>query len=133
MSIQHYKLRDLASIQLGYSFRSRIERIDLGRYAVIQMKDVTDDHRIAITDLTKIHADDAKEHHLARQNDLIFRSRGYSTTAALVDEAIGPAVIAAPLMRIRVLKDIVLPEYLCWFINLSSSQAFLSRRVYGFR
>ena len=69
--------------------------------------------------------------HLVRRNDLIFRSRGQTTTAAIIDTEVGPAIVAAPLLRIRVTSKRALPEYLCWFVNQASAQAFLHSRATG--
>jgi restriction endonuclease S subunit len=67
-----------------------------------------------------------------QKGDLVFRSRGSLTTAAVLLEDPGKAVIAAPLLRIRVTKpDKVLPEYLNWYISQRDAQVFLTSRGKG--
>lgn len=39
------KIKKLATVQMGYSFRSRLEASEGGGVAVIQMKDLLDDKR----------------------------------------------------------------------------------------
>jgi len=119
------KLWEIASIQMGYSFRSRLESIDSGGVAVIQMKDLTEANRVNCNDLMRVDGENIKEHHLARTGDLIFRSRGQVMTSAILADDPGEAVVAAPLLRIRVNDAIVIPEYLNWFISQAPSQAFL--------
>jgi hypothetical protein len=74
---------------------------------------------------------DLKERHWVKRNDLVFRSRGQTNTVALIDKAVDQAVVAAPLLHIRVESQQVLPEYLCWFINQSASQAVLQSQATG--
>ncbi len=126
------KIKKLATVQMGYSFRSRLEASRVGDVAVIQMKDLLDDNTVDCGGLMKIKMEGVKEHHLARTGDLVFRSRGHLTTAAVLLEDPGKAVVAAPLLRIRVTKlDKVLPEYLNWYISQRDAQIFLTSRAKG--
>jgi len=124
-------LKDIALVQMGLAFRSRIEPEADGTIAVIQMRDLTGDNKLSHRNLITIKMDKLSDRHLVKRRDLIFRSRRQTTTAAIIDTKIGPAVVAAPLLRIRVTGKHVLPEYLCWFINQSSAQAFLHSRATG--
>ena len=126
------KLKEISSVQMGYSFRSRLEASEGGGVAVIQMKDLLDDNTVGCDGLVKIDLDAVKEHHLAQKGDLVFRSRGHVTTAAVLLEDPGKAVVAAPLLRIRVTRpDKVLPEYLNWYISQRDAQIFLTSRAKG--
>ncbi|MDA8133536.1 MAG: restriction endonuclease subunit S [Desulfobacteraceae bacterium] len=126
------KLKEITSIQMGYSFRSRLESSEGGGVAVIQMKDLLDDNTVGCDDLVRIDLDAVKAHHLAQRGDLVFRSRGSLTTAAVLLEDPGKAVVAAPLLRIRVTKpEKVLPEYLNWYISQRDAQIFLTSRAKG--
>jgi len=126
------KIKKLATVQMGYSFRSRLEASEGGGVAVIQMKDLLEDNTVGCDGLVKIDMEAVKEHHLARKGDLIFRSRGLVTTSAVLLEDPGRAVVAAPLLRIRVTKpDRVLPEYLNWYISQRDAQIFLTSRARG--
>ena len=128
------KLGEIASIQMGYSFRTRLEVVEGGSLAVIQMKDLGE-VSVDLQGLCRIADDDGmKEHHLARPGDLIFRSRGLSATAVVLATDPGPAVVAAPLLRIRILPRLnrqVLPDYLAWAINQPPAQAFLASMAKG--
>ena len=116
---------------MGLAFRSRIEPEADGTVAVIQMRDLTEDNKLSHRNLITIKMANLSDRHLVKRKDLIFRSRGQTTTAAIIDTEIGPTIIAAPLLRIRVTSKHVLPEYLCWFVNQSSAQAFLHSRATG--
>ena len=126
------KIKKLATVQMGYSFRSRLETEVDGRMAVIQMKDLRDDNTVDCRDLAMVGMDDVKKHHLAQRGDLIFRTRGLLTTSAILLDDPGQAVVAAPLLRIRVTKlQAVLPEYLNWYIGQRDAQIFLASRARG--
>lgn len=125
------ELRELARVQMGYSFRTRLELMEPGEIAVLQMRDLTDENRVDCSGLLRIEMEKLKEHHLVKPGDLVFRSRGQVSTSAILTEDPGKAVVAAPLLRIRVNSDSVLPEYLHWFINQPTAQAFLASRAKG--
>lgn len=126
------KIKKLATVQMGYSFRSRLEAAEGGSVSVIQMKDLLDDNTVDCDGLMKIDMEAVKEHHLARKGDLVFRSRGHIATSAVLLGDPDNAVVAAPLLRIRVTKpDKVLPEYLNWYISQRDAQVFLTSRAKG--
>ncbi len=126
------KIKKVATVQMGYSFRSRLEAVEGGGVSVVQMKDLLDDNAVGCDGLMKIDMEAVKEHHLARKGDLIFRSRGHTATSAVLLEDPGKAVVAAPLLRIRVTKpDKILPEYLNWYISQRDAQIFLTSRAKG--
>jgi hypothetical protein len=120
------KLIKIASIQSGYSFRTRLESMETGSVAVIQMKDLTNANRVCCDELVKVDMDTPKEHHLVRSGDLIFRSRGLTSNSALLVDDPGDAVLAAPLLRISVTSDSILPEYLNWYISQHPAQSYLT-------
>ncbi|MGO2320271.1 MAG: restriction endonuclease subunit S [Vibrio toranzoniae] len=124
-------LKKIASVQMGHSFRSKLEPDSKGNISVIQMKDLTEYNRLNAQELVQIAMQDLKERHRVEINDLAFRSRGQTNTAALIDQELSDAVIAAPMLRIRVESDSVMPAYLCWFINQPSSQAVLQSKATG--
>ena len=116
---------------MGHSFRSKLEPAPNGNTSVIQMKDLSEDNRLNAQELVQINIKDLKDRHRVKFNDLAFRSRGQTNTAALINQELSDAVIAAPLLRIRVESDSVMPAYLCWFINQPTSQAVLQSKATG--
>lgn len=122
-------LGEVAEVQMGYPFRSRLEHDPRGDVAVIQMKDIDDTNLLHPEDAIRVALPRGKTHHLLRAGDLLFRSRGRSNGAARVLDGIGPAVLAAPMLLIR--PHGVLPEYLCWYINAPATQAQLAALAEG--
>jgi restriction endonuclease S subunit len=126
------KIKELAVIHMGYSFRSRLESVKNGCVKVIQMKDLLDDNVVDCSDLTKIDFGGIKDHHFAYKGDLIFRSRGQISTSAILIEDPGQSIVAAPLLRIRIVKpDKILPEYLNWYLSQRDAQIFLTSMAKG--
>lgn len=123
------KLGQVASIRMGYPFRSRLEHDAMGAIAVVQMKDIDDASLLHVEDAIRVNLAEVKEHHLIRQGDLIFRSRGRTNSVALISADIGPAVLAAPMLLIRPVE--VLPAYLLWYINLPTVQGTLAAQAEG--
>ena len=124
-------LKYIASIQTGLTFRTRLEHSPEGNVLVIQMKDFGADNRIDCDNLTLIEMQNLKERQMVQIDDLIFRSRGFRNSAALIDREVKDTTLAAPLLRVRVRDASVLPAYLCWFINSPVSQSFLQRHATG--
>jgi len=116
---------------MGYSFRARLEFLDTGNVAVIQMKDLTEHNRVDSSALACVDMETLKEHHLVKPGDLIFRSRGLISTSAILEEDPGIAVLAAPLLKIRVTDHNVLPDYLNWFICQAPAQSFFTSQAKG--
>jgi restriction endonuclease S subunit len=125
------ELKNIATVHMGYSFRSRIEARGSGAVAVIQMKDLSDDNHVDCSGLTKVDMELPKAHHIARQGDLFFRSRGLTATSAILTDDPGVAVVTAPLLCIRVNEHVVLPGYLNWFISQAPAQIYLASRAIG--
>ncbi len=116
---------------MGYPFRARLERDPSADVAVVQMKDIDEANLLHTEDLDRTSMPDFKDRYLIRADDLIFRSRGQTNTAALVAADPGRAVLAAPMMMIRVTNPKVMPAYLNWFINQPTTQARLTRALEG--
>ncbi|TMS59859.1 restriction endonuclease subunit S [Imbroritus primus] len=124
-------LLDIAEVRMGYSFRSRLEVDAEGDVAVIQMKDIDDSNLLHPEGLARIQMPDLKDRHIVQEGDLMFRSRGESNSTSLVGGSLGRAVLAAPMMLIRLKVDAVEPAYLQWFINQPATQAALASQAAG--
>lgn len=123
------RLGELAQVQMGYPFRTRLEQDPAGDVTVLQMKDIDVGNPVRVEGAICVSLHRGKSHHLLRPGDLLFRSRGQSTGAARVPEGIGAAVVSAPILRVRPQR--VLSEYLCWFLNSPLAQAQLAAVAAG--
>jgi len=124
-------LKDIATVQMGFSFRSRLESLKSGEVGVIQMKDLTDENIVDCKSLSYVDMDKFSENHLVKKGDLIFRSRSLTSTSAILSDEPGHVVVSAPLLRIRITSPNVMPEYLNWFISQLPAQVFLASHARG--
>lgn len=114
---------------MGYPFRSRLEHDAGGAVAVLQMKDISDQGTLDFAGAVRLNLPEAGARHQIKAGDLVFRSRGRTNSAALVEAAPEPAVLAAPMLLIRPVD--AAPAYLAWYINLPAVQASLAARAEG--
>jgi restriction endonuclease S subunit len=125
------KVKNIATVQMGYTFREKLEFDENGAVSVIQMKDLKD-NIICFENVVRVGLKKIKESHFVKKYDLVFRSRGLNTTASILLEEPGDVIVGSPLLRIRVSdSSVVMPEYLCWYINQSKAQSYLHSRADG--
>ncbi len=125
------KLKNIATISLGTQFRSRIEASPTGDFRVISMKDLGQDNTVNLNKTVRIKYENMPSNQLAKVGDIIFRSRGQTNTAAIIDQEVENTIIAAPLFRIRADTQAVIPAFLLWWINQPATQAYLNSRAKG--
>lgn len=125
------ELKDIATVSMGVAFRSRIEPSRNGDVTVIQMKDLGKDNRVHSGHAVCVDYVSPKRSQIAQIDDLVFRSRGLTNTAAIVVETFMYAIVAAPLLHIRPDRRQVIPAFLQWWINQASSQNYLRSRAEG--
>jgi restriction endonuclease S subunit len=124
-------LTDIASIQMGYSFRDKLEFLPSNGTLVIQMKDITESETINVSKLDRIEFDDFNKSQIVEKNDIVLRTRGSLIRSCLVDVISEPVVLAAPNIRVRVNSSKVLPEYLNWYLNSHLGQIRLRALAEG--
>ncbi|MBN1559880.1 restriction endonuclease subunit S [candidate division KSB1 bacterium] len=76
----------------------------------------------------ELERDDSVEKHILKDQDILFAAKGYRNFAATYSEHIGPAVASSSLFVIRLKnskKDIVLAEYLAWYLNYPNTLYYL--------
>ena len=124
-------IKDIAQLSMGTNFRPHHEAAGSDGLCVVQMKDL-DTTSVKIETLEKFALKPPRNVTFLKPGDIIFRSRGRTTTAVTVPRNIGKAVLSAPLFLIRVKETSrVLPGYLCWYINQTPAQRFLYQRTEG--
>ena len=122
-----YLLKEIADIRTGYSFRTKLEPDSEGNALVVQLKELSEKNTIDISTAVRINMPDISENYLLQKGDLVFRSRGMDTTAAIMDITSNNIILSAPFQRIR-LRDAmaIMPQYLLWYINSKEAQSYFS-------
>src|SRR5581483_847856 len=122
----------VCAIQTGFTSRGRLDPTEHGNALVIQLRDVTPEGCIYFHNLTRIHFDPMPEKYLVRGGDVVFRSRGESTTAAVIDTALPlPALAVLPLVILRPDPQVLSGSYLAWAINQEPAQRHFEESAQG--
>lgn len=131
MTESEIKLGSMASIRLGYHFRSKIIQEERGAFQVIQMKNLNQYNELDLRDVIRTELDDVADKDLLRSQDILFQSRGANNNFVLVPEEIENAVADYSLMVISVKSDKVDPGYLVWYLNHPYTQHQIGRFAEG--
>jgi hypothetical protein len=122
------KLKNLATIKQGYSLRESFVSSDAG-INIIQPKDLKlmgelDLHNTSIIDLP------SAEKHYLNEGDVLFLARG--RYAAAVYRSNGKAhIVSSLLMRLSIINDLVLPNYVTAYLNSRQGQNELKKLSSG--
>lgn len=125
------KLRDLASISSGITFRSSVKVSEAGNVRLIRMKDLSKDNMVCLEQTARIDYARPRQSQLVMMGDIFFRSRGQTNTAALLERDAPDTIFSAPLIRIRPDTQKVAPAFLWWWINQRSSQVYIKSILAG--
>jgi Type I restriction modification DNA specificity domain len=126
----NYLLKDIATIRSGYLFRERIESDPQGEYQVIQIGDLSDDTRLSDGSLTRISLPEIKPSHIVKKGEVLFISRGQSKRAVAVTKNLDKAIATSQLFVLHP-NEILMGEYLAWYINQRPAQTYLEEQSTG--
>lgn len=121
-----HTLSQLAEIRSGHTFRGALEHDSEGDVRVLQIKDVRQQSVIDPQTLTAIRWTARTSPTWLKDDDIAVIARGDINSAALYKGGL-PVVATSQLFIVSCKRPDVLPEYLCWMINLAQSQRSLER------
>lgn len=126
------KLSEVAEIQTGYVFRSKIEESPDGNVQVIRNTDLTAGH-VSTASPAIVNIPDRGKQWRVRRGDIILRSRGADTAVAVVtEEPARETIVASPLLLIRVTQPEQFdPAYVAWELAQAPAQQFLEQHARG--
>lgn len=129
------KLIDIAEIILGYPFRGKIAQPkrddkDKPEVRVIQIKDITNHQANLPEKLTTSFVDMDYNKFLVKKNDLVMPVRGGNYFAERITQVKEPTIAVSHVFIIRC-KEKILPAYLYWYLNLTSTQHILKQGQTG--
>jgi hypothetical protein len=126
------RLVGACAIQTGFTARTRLDPAEHGNVSALQLRDVAPNGDIDFKNLTRIYLDPIPEKYLVRSGDVVFRSRGESTTAAVIDLPIPLQVLAVlPLMILRPNPQVLSGAWLAWTINQKPAQRHFEENAQG--
>ena len=121
-------LSKLAKIQSGHHSRGKIEPRDNGSHFILQAKDV-DSYRLTYKADTMIrfYPDMSRRDSILKKDDILFMARGIRNYSVLLGEIPDSTLAAAYFFIVRVSNKVILPGYLCWYLNQAPVEQYLSR------
>lgn len=125
---KNISIREVCTIQTGYTARGRLQPATRGGLPAIQMGDFSQGGHIVPERLTRVDFDGKPEKFLVGPGDVLFRSRGEKNIAVSLDDRfVERAVAVLPIYILRPRTDVIQPEYLAWIINQAPSQRYFDR------
>lgn len=123
------KLKDISTLQMGYSFREAIKNNEDGSIFVISAKDVRNNFVITNKGLKKIDTLLSIKTRLIKKDDVILSNRMYfSASIVKIDKK---TIASSSVYILKPNKEIILPEYLALWINSQEGQSVLDRNSTG--
>ncbi len=118
-------LKDIAQINSGYSNRERIENDpDHGSVHIIQLQNLDSSNTKLQNIPHKIKSEDVPASQLLQNGDVLVIAKG-SRNNAIVFRENYPAAAVSLFFVIRPNNELIISDYLAWFINQESIQAIL--------
>ncbi len=128
------KVGEIVEIQFGFQARERrYARAGNrhGSHSLIQIKDVDNAGNLLADQLSKITPTGNVDRYLVTKGDILFLSRGQNNIAITIRQLLENTLASYYFYILRVDPTRVLPEYLAWFINQPSAQAFFGSAGQG--
>ena len=110
-------LKELVHIQVGYSFRTKIETDENGELQLLQLKNFREDGSVQVDGLNRVALSVSETQHLI-QNDIVMRPGVSQLSFHLIPAISGKVIPTSPLIRLRVSEvHRVIPAYLAWHLQ----------------
>lgn len=120
-------LKDLAEIRFGINGKG-MKGLPL---SFVQVKDYPDGRTLIESDVFSIDSEMIKERDFLKNNDLLFAGKGSKSFSVVWNGEIKNAVASSTFYIIQVVKDVILPQYLAWFLNSEIAQNYFNNNMYG--
>jgi restriction endonuclease S subunit len=122
------ELKELASIQTGIYAKPSIS----GEVFYLQSRHFNSQRKFGRTVSPDLPLDNKIEKHLLKNGDIIIASKGFSNFAVVYSESIGPAVASSMFLVIKNIQiNLILPEFLEWFLNLPQTCDYFQNNAKG--
>ncbi|MFG6562555.1 restriction endonuclease subunit S [Sulfitobacter sp. 1A15299] len=126
------RLSEVCDISAGHTARQGLKIAAKGGLLAAQLGDVRAGRPIEADALGRYQLAGLSDRFMARPGDVLFRSKGVPSTAAIVSAACHEVIaVFQPLMILRPKTDEVLPDYLTWAINRPAAQRYFRASAQG--
>jgi restriction endonuclease S subunit len=122
------ELKELASIQTGIYAKPSIS----GEVIYLQSRHFNLEREFDRTVSPDLKLDNKIEKHLLKNGDVIIASKGFSNFAVVYNDSIGPAVASSMFLVVKNIQtNLILPEFLEWFLNLPQTCDYFQNNAKG--
>jgi len=120
-------LKNIATIQTGVFAKPTYN----GDIVYLQARHFDENGLLSVELHPDLMADDISDKHLLRTGDVLFAAKGTKNFAVAFEDHFPLSVASTSFFVIRLQNEIVLPQYLAWYLNNPDSQQFLKNFARG--
>ncbi|MBN2662028.1 MAG: restriction endonuclease subunit S [Bacteroidales bacterium] len=120
-------LKEIAEVQYG----PYLKRNKSGEVLYLQVKDFQNNKYVVAENKYNIKFNNKIEKHVLTTNDIIIAAKGANFFAWHYTKDIGIAVASSSFFVIRIIDDVILPEYLTAILNHHKTQKYLDSYSVG--
>lgn len=121
------RIKYITTIKTGLFAKPSVQ----GEIAYLQSKHFDENGQLLEELHPDLMADSVSEKHLLKEGDVIFAAKGAKNFAAVFENNNVAAVASTSFFVITLTDRKVLPEFLAWYLNNQSTQAFLKAQAIG--
>lgn len=131
--VSDVQLRHLCHLSSGYTTTRRLEPAPADGLPAIQLGDIHGNDPIKAETLYRYRFEARPpDRYLVHGGEVLFKSRGDPSIAAVVSDPLGePAVAILPLLILRPRQELIRGDYLAWAVNQPDAQRRLNREAQG--
>jgi len=124
-------LKETADIQIGYQLPGRVPHDVDATYRIIRMRDIDDAGCLWTEKMAWFTPQRDADRYAVRDGDVVFQARGSRNLAFVLRDVPAATLASNHFYIVRARSDVVLPEYLAWFVNQPSAQVHLTGKAQG--
>lgn len=125
------KLGQIADIRTGYTVREGLSKSSPGEKFLVQMSDFEALNEGVVDKVKTTNMKIRSPDWILQERDLLVKARGSDFTPVIVQKAFHGSVFTHPLLRIRVDRELAVPEFIAWLLSRPHIQAQLQRLTAG--
>lgn len=127
------RLKCIASMSVGFPFRSRVEEEKGTGVRVVQMRDISLEHGVRWETCTEVEVSVKRESDWLREGDILFAARGNVPYAYPIVSlpSVYPMLASPHFFVIRIQANDILPSFVAWYLNQRPAQRYFAAGIEG--
>ncbi len=122
------KIKDIADVQVGVYAQTTA----VANAIYIQVGNYSSDRELSEDIKPSVEIEGRRQNFFLNKGDLLFAAKGNNNFCAVFQALNCPAVASSSFLTLRIKdKSAVLPEYVCWYINLDTTLKYLRSEAKG--